>query len=135
KYIVVSVNPKIYPLSVIYSAAYVFLEKAYVILDGNPDEEILVELRYMEENKDIEKLGRDFNNELINYAVFQYNSEQSKTVKEEIIKKALSTNIVQSPEILNQECEEEDYKEEDYKEDSLGIAVPWDEKYGDKKND
>ena len=45
----VSVDTKIYPLDVIYSSAYVFLDKAYILLDGNPEEVVVVELRPKEE--------------------------------------------------------------------------------------
>jgi hypothetical protein len=43
--VVVSVNPKIFPLEVIYSAAYVFLDRAYIMIDGDPQEDILVQLK------------------------------------------------------------------------------------------
>ena len=44
-YITVSVNPKIYPLEIVYSASYVLLDKAYVMIDGDPAKEIIIELR------------------------------------------------------------------------------------------
>ncbi len=44
-YILFSLNPKIYPLPIITSAAFEFNKKACVILDGDPASEILVELR------------------------------------------------------------------------------------------
>ena len=121
RYVVVSVSPKIYPLDVIYSAAYVMLDKAYIILTGNPDEEVLVELRYQKSEGNLELLGREFNNELINYAVYKTQSEQSRGVKEEIVRKALQTNLEDSF---------EDSSEEEYLDDPLGIAVPWEEKHG-----
>lgn len=41
---ILSIDPSIYPLAVIYAAAYVYLERAYIHLDGAVDEEILVTL-------------------------------------------------------------------------------------------
>jgi len=31
--VIVSINPKLYDLETVYSAAYVFLDKAYILLD------------------------------------------------------------------------------------------------------
>ena len=125
KFVVVSVNPKIYPLDVIYSAAYVLLDKAYIILTGSGDEEVLVELRYQNAEASLELLGRKFNNELINYAVYKAQSEQSRGIKEEIVRKALQTNSEEN-------CD--DCSDEDYLDDPLGIAIPWEEKHGNKDN-
>ena len=38
-------NPKIYPIDVVYAAAYVMIDRAFIILDGDPKEEIKVEIR------------------------------------------------------------------------------------------
>jgi hypothetical protein len=38
-------NTKTYPLEAIYSAAYVFLDRAYIYLDGDPKKEIQVSLK------------------------------------------------------------------------------------------
>lgn len=85
-----SVNPKVYPLDVVYAASYVFIDKAYVILDGDPHNEILVELRLKGEG-DLEKLGYEFYNELLNYAMYKTRSAQNQNVREAIIKRALLT--------------------------------------------
>ena len=85
----VSVNPKIYSLHVIYSAAYTFLDKCYVLVDGDPDEEIIVELRPKEKTMDLDKTARDFNNVLINYANYATQSSRNAAIREMILKKAL----------------------------------------------
>ena len=121
KYVIVSVSPKIYPLDVIYSAAYVMLDKAYIILSGNADKEVLVELRYQKGEGNLELLGREFNNSLINYAVYKSQSEQNRGVKEEIVRKALQTNS---------EGNVAESSDDDYLDDPLGIAIPWEEKHG-----
>ena len=43
--VIVSVNPKLYPLDTIYSASYMISEKAYVVLNGDPDSEVMVTIR------------------------------------------------------------------------------------------
>lgn len=109
-YVIVSVNPRIYSLDILYSAAYVLLDKAYLIIDGDPNEEILIEIRPRENGLDLETLGRELNNELINYAVYKLRSDRNKNIRNAIVQRAFDTNNV---------C---DQKGSDNEE----IAVPWD---------
>ncbi|UCC91388.1 MAG: hypothetical protein JSV39_03685 [Candidatus Aenigmatarchaeota archaeon] len=92
-YLIVSINPKIYPLEVIYSAAYVFLDKAYLIIDGNPKEEIFVQMKPKEGKKVLEELGNEFNNELVNYSVYVVQAVRNQPLRKAIIERVLLTNI------------------------------------------
>lgn len=56
-----------YSLPTIYSAAYVFLDRAYVYLDKESKEEITVWLYPKNKKDNLNRLGLDFYNELINY--------------------------------------------------------------------
>ena len=132
---VLKINPKIYPLEVIYSASYVFLDRAYILLDGNPESEILITLK-PKAVEDLDKLSGEFLNELINYADYRERAEQTKKIRETILQRALITN---DPSVLqdNKEFDEimkelEEGEDSDYFEDPEGIATPWEEKYGDK---
>jgi len=60
--LVISLNPKIYPLEAIYGACYVFIDRAYLFLDGNPKKEIKVSIRGRQELKlkELEKLAGEF---------------------------------------------------------------------------
>ncbi|MEM4367972.1 MAG: hypothetical protein QXO21_03030 [Candidatus Anstonellales archaeon] len=116
KLAIISVNPKIYPLEVIYSAGYVFLDRAYVILDGDPEKEIFIKLIAKSKQEDIEKLALDFNNELLNYAVYVVQAARTSGIRQAIVERALFT-VENLP-----KKEEED---EDEIEDPLGIAKPW----------
>ncbi len=118
-HVVVSVNPKIYSLDVVYSAAYVLLDKAYVVIDGDPGEEIFVEVRA--KDGDSVEVARELNNQLINYAVFKTKSTENRAITDSIVQRALATN--------------EDSMDESYLDDPLGIAVPWEEKYGDRQEE
>lgn len=91
-YAIVSINPGIFPLQVIYSASYSLMDRAYIVIDGNPEEEVVVTLR-PKKGKDIEKLGREFNNELINYAVHMVESRRTEKIRNEIVKKALQGHM------------------------------------------
>lgn len=124
--IIVSINPKIYPLDVIYSAAYVFLDRTYIFIDGDPKEEVIIELKPKNDKENLENLGGEFNNELLNYAAYKAQAEKNAPIRQMIIQRALLTN---DPSLKIQEPSGESYIE-----DPEGIAIPWEEKYG-KKNE
>jgi His-Xaa-Ser system protein HxsD len=123
----VSVNPKIYPLDVIYSAAYVFIDKAYIILDGDVNKKVDVMLKPKKEY-DLNKLGFEFSNELLSYSFHKKQSESGKAVKEAILQRALITN---DPSIIDDDSLFDDELDEIF-DDPEGIAIPWEEKYGKK---
>lgn len=111
-FVFVSINPKIYPVDVVLSAAYVFTDKCYVLLDGDPKDEIIVELRPKSQNEDLEKVGREFNNELIHYANYAVQAIKNSKIREAILQRVLLTNSEQSlkaqtPEEVLQSMEKE----------------------------
>ncbi len=148
-FIIASLNPKIYPLEVIYSAVYVFLDKAYVIIDGDPDNEIFVQLKAKNSKEDMEKLGMEFNNELVNYAVYVVQAIRNQPLRKAVIERALLTNTSGNEYCTDCGCKLEyckdcdvtycpscsldhenetahEMKEEDYiVDDPLNIAKPW----------
>lgn len=159
-YLIVSVNPKIYPLEVIYSAAYVFIDRAYLVVDGNPEEEVFVQMKPKDKNDDMEKLGNEFNNELLNYAVYVVQAMKNQPLRKAIIERAMMTNSqggVHEGEKCEKcgckiefcaECNEkycpscephedkEEMKEEDFViDDPLGIAKPWESTNGGKNEE
>jgi len=125
---IIKLNPKIYPLDVIYSAAYVFIDKAYIILEEDHNKNIEVFLKPKAQT-DLNELGGEFYNELLNYAQYKTQAKKNKVIRQTIIQRALITN---DPNII----EEDDLFDEDideYLDDPKGIAIPWEEKYGGKK--
>lgn len=142
-YVLVSVNPKIYPLDVVLSSAYMFTEKYYVLVDGDPREEIIVELRPKNKKENLEQIGRDFNNELINYADYTVRAIKNEELRRAILNRVLLTNTIGQPEGVTEQRKEiiqesNDCLEKEAKpwkiEDSEKILVPWEEKYGKSKN-
>ena len=136
----VIVNPKIFPLDVIYSAAYVFLDKHYIMLDGDPKKKVVVKIlpKGGSGSKDIEK---EFHNELINYSFYKKQVERNSEIRKAMIQRALATSELSgehsyesttSPGKGDAEDEEFEDLDADFIEDPEGIAIPWEEKYGKK---
>ena len=121
----ISLNPKIYPLEAVYGACYVFIDRAYLFLDGDPKREIKVFIKGKEKNssKELKRLKGEFENELLNYAFRISLAKYTKEIRDMIVERALFSALPH---------EEETQKEDVFEEDPLGIALPWEEKYGEK---
>lgn len=131
--VTVSVKTSIFPLDVIYSASYVFLDRAYIILDGNPNR--LVNIRLVpKNNNDPKELAMEFNNELLSYSVHKKQSEKNAPIREAIIQRALLTAEFASK-APPQDIPDFEESDADFIEDPEGIAIPWEEKFGDKKKE
>ena len=130
--VTIPINPKIYPLDVIYSAAYVFLDDFYIIIDGDPEKGVIVKIFPKDGSKtrDIEKR---FNNELVNYAFYKKQVEKNSDIRKAIIQRALITTELSGESVApNKEPEIEEFEDSDadFIEDPEGIAIPWEEKFG-----
>ena len=89
-YVVVSVNTAVYPVDIIYNAAYAFLDRCYILLDGD-DEIVKISLK-PKRDIELEIVGREFCNELINYAAYKAASARNSFVRETVLKRLLLTN-------------------------------------------
>ncbi|MFW6025216.1 MAG: His-Xaa-Ser system protein HxsD [Candidatus Woesearchaeota archaeon] len=128
------VDPNFYPLEAVYDAAYNFLDRAYILFDGDPQKEIKVRLKGKEElNKsELELLAKEFFNELINSGLRRKISKKNKNIREYMVSAAL---IGASKDLQNKIHKESIDSEEDnnWEEDPLGIATTWEEQ--NKSND
>jgi His-Xaa-Ser system protein HxsD len=97
--VIISVNPKLYPLDTIFSAAYIFIDKAYVIVDGDPNEEIIVQLKAKDKKTDLQELGKQFNNELINYSFYAVQTARNMPIRAAMVQRAFFTQAQQEPKI------------------------------------
>ncbi|MBL7197603.1 MAG: hypothetical protein ISS47_05850 [Candidatus Omnitrophica bacterium] len=113
------VDSKVYSLSTIYSAGYVFLDRAYVYLDKDNKGKIIVWLFPKNKKENLDKLGMEFYNELLNYAHYFSSLKVNNDVLKTLIQRALfstSPSLVQEAEEkeiqdLVKELEEEEKKE------------------------
>jgi len=116
--ITLTLNTKIYPLEVIYSAAYIFLDKAYFYIEGDPNKEVKLTL-YPKQATDANKLKLEFLNECVNQSSFMTKLEKNNEIFKLIVEKALFTSssyFVEDPEDeeiqdLLKELENEDDEE------------------------
>ena len=141
-YAILKLNPKIYNLDSIYSASYVFLDRAYFLLDGDPEKEVYVKIKPKLNDTNAEKLALEFANELVNYEDYRQRAEMTKTIRETLLQRALITNDPGSLPVEDDKIDEEIQKileeiddDDDVFDDPEGIAVPWEEKYGKQEQE
>lgn len=123
--IIISLNPEIYPLEAVYGACYVFIDRAYLFLEGNPEKEIKVFIKGKEglNSKKLEKIAGEFKNEILNYTLRLSIAKNTRKIRETIVERALFSALP------HKEIATEEEEEKAFEEDPLGIAVPWEEKY------
>ncbi|MEM4662746.1 MAG: hypothetical protein QXM75_01865 [Candidatus Diapherotrites archaeon] len=136
---IVNINPKVFPLEVVYAACYVLMDKAYFILDGDPQKEIKVFIKPKDDKlskKQLESLALKLHDELINYATYAVQAARNQPLREAIIKRALATNLAEieyceecaseEKTKLDKEAEKIKMPDEDlFIDDPEGIAKPW----------
>ena len=111
-----AVDLKVYPLSTVYSAGYVFLDRAFVYLDKEKNGKVAVWLFPKDKKEDTERLGMDFYNELLNYAHYftslKANAESMKMLLQRALFSAAPSLVQESEEKeiqdLIKELEEEE---------------------------
>lgn len=117
------VNTKLYPLEALLATSYLFIEKAYIILQSKGKD--IVEVKFTEkkggEIKDIEELKGEFYNELLNNALRLSVAKRNKIIRQCIVHKALFSAFSGSETLAPDTTA-------DYNDDPLGIAIPWEEK-------
>jgi His-Xaa-Ser system protein HxsD len=124
------VDPAIYPLDALYGAAYVFIDRCYVLLD-KPDATWRVTLSWKkgEPTQDqLRALVGEFANELLSCAWRAKIAQESRSIIEGVTAQALAGAM--GPPSLD-ELEKFDFSEEIF-EDPLGIAMSWEEKHKKK---
>ena len=118
-WIKLSVDSKVYPLGTIYSAGYVFLDKAYIYLDREKGDKIAIWLLPKDKKETQNNLKGEFLNELLNYAHYfnslKANAESMKMLMQRALFSAAPSLVKDSEEKeiedLIKELEEEENKE------------------------
>lgn len=143
----IRVHRKLYPKDVLFGTAFGFLELAFIHLDVADKEHIEVSMRVKPGKTSLSPrdLAGEFANELINQAIRLKLAKDTEKVRATIIERAIAQSVPIGdtqprsepspapdlpPEIAKILAEEDDSL--DFLDDPLGIAVPWEEKYGKK---
>jgi His-Xaa-Ser system protein HxsD len=127
------IDLKVYPLEAVYGAAYLFVDRVYIFLDTQEKDKLEVSLRAKEEvDFSPEKIEGEFMNELLNYTLRLKLSDSNKKIREQIVEQALFAALGREEGILKNNDQEQKFEFED---DPLGIAIPWEDKYGKDKKD
>jgi len=101
-------NPKIYPLGNIFSIAQTFVDRAYVTIDGDLNEQMTIEMRAKDKSIGLDAIKRDFGLKL----------------KDEL--QAAGIQVV--PTVFKEKIKQPSYLDDPYK-----IAIPFEKRFGKKK--
>lgn len=127
--LVLSLDKGLYPLDVIYGAAYIFIDRAYVLL-GKDGDHIVVELAAKDADTDDEGLramAGEFSNELLSQALRRRITRENQNILETIVSQALAgATGAMVPAAFEDDDDDDDL---DFLDDPLGIAVPWEERF------
>jgi His-Xaa-Ser system protein HxsD len=129
----VVVDVSVYPVEAVMAAAYVFIDRCYVFLDKQDDGRIRVELGAKSGTSEAElsDLAGELRNELLAQSLRRHVAARHQRVRETIIARALfGAAPIVAPEPAALDPRFIPAADDDYLEDPLGIAVPWEEKYG-----
>ncbi len=119
----------VYPLDVIYGAAYVLIDRAYILLDRDSDGRTLVRIESKADEPtedDLRALVGEFSNELLAQALRRKITQQNRGILEAIVTQAIAGA---TGALVPGAVEEDEDEDLDFLDDPLGIAVPWEEKF------
>lgn len=88
---VIEVDRRIYTLAVIYRVCYLFTDRWYMWLDHRSDVSLAICFTPKSQvNSSFAELKGEFGNALIDYAIRQHVSDETKEIREQLIRSALS---------------------------------------------
>ncbi|MBN1772450.1 MAG: hypothetical protein JXB32_14365 [Deltaproteobacteria bacterium] len=123
----------VFPRPVGLAAAYRFLDRCYVLVETHPRQRLSVRLKGKEPLAPaaLAALAGEFRNELLHQLVRHQVAERTDSLRAAIVGRAL---LSADPEPAAEAAAPAAASDPlDFQDDPLGIAVPWEEKYGDKR--
>ncbi len=125
------VDESLYPLEAVYGAAYVFLDRCYVLLDRPEPQRCRVTLAPKAGDADeatLRAMAGELGNELLSCAWRHQITQANRATLEAVTMQALAGAL--GPPSLD-DLKDFDFSEEPF-EDPLGIGLSWEEKYKKK---
>lgn len=129
---ILDLDAGLYPLEAVYGAAYVFIDRCYVLLDRPAPAKLRIVLAPKNAaGADLRALAGELANELISAAWRHQITQENRAQIESVTMQAIAGAM--GPATLD-DLESFDFSDEAF-EDPLGIAMSWEEKYAKKKPD
>jgi His-Xaa-Ser system protein HxsD len=135
----------LYPLDAVMGTAYVFTDRCHVRVDKLSDARVRASLspKAATDEETMKSLAGEFQNELLAQALRLRVAARHEKVREAIVVRALfgaapvvpEAAALPSDEQLGVEPQFLPAEGDDYLDDPLGIAIPWEEKYGAKASE
>jgi His-Xaa-Ser system protein HxsD len=128
--VTLTVDVAVYPLEAVYGAAYIFIDRCYVLLDRPQGGAYSVTLtpKAAATTDALRSMVGEFANELLSQAWRQKIIEENRVILEAVTTQALSGAM--GPPTLD-DLAAFDFTEDSF-DDPLGIAMSWEEKYRKK---
>lgn len=126
-----SLDTGLYPRDVLYAAAYVFLDRAYVLLDRDGSR-FLVHLRGKQalDEPTLRAMAGEFENELLAQALRQRLVRANQRILEDITSLAITGAAGGSMQEETAMVDLQDSADDGFLDDPQGIATPWEAKKG-----
>lgn len=127
--LILRLDEGLYPLDVVYGAAYVFIDRAYVLLDRDGDAiTVTLDAKGQVADDELRAIAGEFGNELLSQALRREITRENQGILESIVSQALAgaTGAAVPSAFLDDEEDDDDL---DFLDDPLGIAVPWEERF------
>jgi His-Xaa-Ser system protein HxsD len=121
-------DAELYPLEALYGAAYIFIDRCYVLLDKPSDGKFRATLAPKTAGADLRALAGEFANELLSCAWRHQITRENRAFVEQVTVAAIGGAM--GPPSLD-DLAKFDFSSEAL-EDPLGIAQSWEEKYKKK---
>jgi His-Xaa-Ser system protein HxsD len=133
--LVLSLDTGLYPRDVLYAAAYVFLDRAYVLLDRQGSRYV-VQLRAKQplDEATLRAMAGEFENELLAQALRQRVVKANQRIIEGITSLAIGgATIGPAPasDVVDDLIDMENPGDDGFLDDPQGIAAPWEAKKGE----
>ncbi|HEY8429619.1 MAG TPA: His-Xaa-Ser system protein HxsD [Sandaracinaceae bacterium] len=130
---IVDVDATLYPLEAVYGAAYVFIDRCYVLLDRPEPAKLRVVISPKKREPDaaaqLRAMVGELANELVSAAWRHQITQENRARIESVTMQAIAGAM--GPPTLD-DLEGFDFTDEAF-EDPLGIALSWEEKYAKKR--